>query len=174
MEQADRWLISRWSFGSVLFLASWAVLMGPMVYLRHLLSGPRLPFTAAYFGSIGLTLFFSVGVSSHSLSRCPFQESLANSHSCPVAPPDFTYSPCCHCTVDMPGMVSCELFPPGQHRIEVCFIGRSQESNELDEWMIDWGVRYFGEFGACKAMCNGCWSRIRDVFMHRPLEGFML
>ncbi|KAI9851438.1 MAG: protein transport protein sft2 [Thelocarpon superellum] len=51
-----------WTFGSVFFLASWAVLMGPIVYLKHLTSGPRLPFTAAYFGSIGLTIYFSVGL----------------------------------------------------------------------------------------------------------------
>ncbi|KAJ5946650.1 hypothetical protein N7454_003489 [Penicillium verhagenii] len=28
----------------------------------HLVSGPRLPFTAAYFGSIGLTLYFAIGL----------------------------------------------------------------------------------------------------------------
>ncbi|KAL8719896.1 MAG: hypothetical protein Q9225_003155 [Loekoesia sp. 1 TL-2023] len=49
-----------WSMGSVLFLASWAVLMGPVQYAQHLISGPRLPFTAAYFGSITLTLVFAV------------------------------------------------------------------------------------------------------------------
>ncbi|KAI4164752.1 MAG: hypothetical protein LQ342_001727 [Letrouitia transgressa] len=49
-----------WSTGSVLFLASWAVLMGPIPYIQHLLSGPRLPFTAAYFGSIILTLVFAI------------------------------------------------------------------------------------------------------------------
>jgi hypothetical protein len=32
---------------------------------KHLLSQERLPFTATYFGSIGLTLYFAVGV------RCP-------------------------------------------------------------------------------------------------------
>ncbi|KAI9752343.1 MAG: protein transport protein sft2 [Lichina confinis] len=53
-----------WSMGSMLFLASWAALMGPRVYLQHLLSGPRLPFTAAYFGSIGLTLYFAIGLKS--------------------------------------------------------------------------------------------------------------
>lgn len=37
--------------------------MGPWSYARHLVSGPRLPFTAAYFGSIGLTLYFAIGVS---------------------------------------------------------------------------------------------------------------
>jgi len=53
-----------WSVGSALFLVSWAVLMGPLVYIRHLLSGPRLPFTVAYFGSISLTLYFAVGLHS--------------------------------------------------------------------------------------------------------------
>ncbi|KAF2003338.1 SFT2-domain-containing protein [Amniculicola lignicola CBS 123094] len=53
-----------WSMGSVLFLASWSVLMGPMQYVQHLMSGPRLPFTAAYFGSIALTLYFSLGLHS--------------------------------------------------------------------------------------------------------------
>ena len=52
-----------WSVGSLLFLLSWAVLMGPLTYIRHLISGPRLPFTAAYFGSIAMTLYFAIGVS---------------------------------------------------------------------------------------------------------------
>jgi len=38
--------------------------MGPMVYARHLISGPRLPFTAAYFGAIALTIYFAVGLHS--------------------------------------------------------------------------------------------------------------
>lgn len=54
--------LHRWSFGSVLFLASWAVLMGPFTYAKHLISGPRLPFTAVYFGAIGLTLFSAMKV----------------------------------------------------------------------------------------------------------------
>lgn len=54
--------------GSALFLASFAAVMGPMAYVQHLLSGPRLPFTAAYFGSIILTIYFSMGVSHHFLS----------------------------------------------------------------------------------------------------------
>jgi len=53
-----------WSLGSALFLASWAAMMGPITYAQHLFSGPRLPFTAAYFGSIGLTLYFSLGLES--------------------------------------------------------------------------------------------------------------
>jgi len=51
-----------WTVGSMLFLASWAVLLGPWQYIQHLISGPRLPFTAAYFGSIALTLYFSLGL----------------------------------------------------------------------------------------------------------------
>lgn len=53
---------TRWSVGSVLFLLSWAVLMGPWTYAKHLVSGTRLPFTAAYFGAIALTLYFAIGV----------------------------------------------------------------------------------------------------------------
>lgn len=37
--------------------------MGPLIYAKHLVSGPRLPFTAAYFGAIAMTLYFAVGVS---------------------------------------------------------------------------------------------------------------
>lgn len=57
-------LLCRWTFGSVLFLASWAVLMGPITYTKHLVSGPRLPFTAIYFGSIFMTLFSAMSVRS--------------------------------------------------------------------------------------------------------------
>jgi len=53
-----------WSVGSLMFLASWAVLMGPVQYAVHLISGPRLPFTAAYFGSIVMTIYFAVGLHS--------------------------------------------------------------------------------------------------------------
>ncbi|KAL9086995.1 MAG: hypothetical protein Q9159_003889 [Coniocarpon cinnabarinum] len=61
-EEEDAWFAHEsWSMASVLFLASWAALMGPMAYVRHLVSGPRLPFTATYFGSIALTLYFAIG-----------------------------------------------------------------------------------------------------------------
>lgn len=49
-----------WSVGSLMFLASFAAVMGPMNYVYHLFSTPRLPFTAAYFGSITLTLVFAL------------------------------------------------------------------------------------------------------------------
>ncbi|KAJ4394436.1 protein transport protein sft2 [Gnomoniopsis smithogilvyi] len=49
-----------WTLGSALFLASFAAVMGPMAYVQHLLSGPRLPFTGAYFGSIIMTFIFAL------------------------------------------------------------------------------------------------------------------
>ncbi|KAI3554738.1 hypothetical protein CABS03_08175 [Colletotrichum abscissum] len=55
---------SRWTLGSLLFLASFAAVMGPMAYVKHLVSGQRLPFTAAYFGSLGLSMYFSLGLHS--------------------------------------------------------------------------------------------------------------
>ncbi|KAK0612944.1 Got1/Sft2-like family-domain-containing protein [Bombardia bombarda] len=59
-----RKLVVLWTLGSVLFLASFAAVMGPWAYVKHLSSGPRLPFTGAYFGSLGLTLYFSIGLRS--------------------------------------------------------------------------------------------------------------
>ncbi|ROV97654.1 hypothetical protein VSDG_04581 [Cytospora chrysosperma] len=53
-----------WTLGSTLFLMSFAAVMGPMAYAQHLFSGQRLPFTAAYFGSVVLTLYFSMGLHS--------------------------------------------------------------------------------------------------------------
>ncbi|KAK2590600.1 Protein transport protein sft2 [Conoideocrella luteorostrata] len=49
-----------WTVGSALFLASFAAVMGPMNYVYHLMSAPRLPFTTAYFGSIAMTLVFAL------------------------------------------------------------------------------------------------------------------
>jgi len=40
-----------------------SVLIGPLNHIRHLLSKERLPFTVIYFASLGLTLYFSLGVS---------------------------------------------------------------------------------------------------------------
>jgi len=59
-----RKLVILWTLGSILFLASWAAIMGPWTYVQHLASTPRLPFTGAYFGSLGLTLYFSLGLHS--------------------------------------------------------------------------------------------------------------
>ncbi|CDZ98093.1 er-to-golgi vesicle protein transport sft2 [Phaffia rhodozyma] len=53
------------TLGSFLFMMGFTILMGPMAHLKHLLSTERLPFTTAYFGSLGLTLFFAVGMKSY-------------------------------------------------------------------------------------------------------------
>ena len=50
------------STGTPLKSQSFAALQGPLPYMKHLISPPRIPFTAAYFGSLGLTLYFAVGV----------------------------------------------------------------------------------------------------------------
>lgn len=42
---------------------SFAVLVGPITHLKHLLSKERLPFSAAYITSLALTIYFSVSVS---------------------------------------------------------------------------------------------------------------
>ena len=39
-----------------------SVLVGPINHIKHLVSKDRLPFSAVYFGSLGLTLYFSLGV----------------------------------------------------------------------------------------------------------------
>ncbi|KAL2019232.1 hypothetical protein VTK56DRAFT_9959 [Thermocarpiscus australiensis] len=59
-----RKLVILWTLGSILFLSSFAAIMGPWAYLQHLASTPRLPFTAAYFGSLGLTMYFAIGLQS--------------------------------------------------------------------------------------------------------------
>lgn len=47
----------------VLFMAGFAILQGPLAHLKHIFSSERLPFTAAYFGSLVLTLIFALVVS---------------------------------------------------------------------------------------------------------------
>ncbi|KAG8740223.1 protein transport protein sft2 [Ceratobasidium sp. 414] len=53
------------TLGSILVMFGFCVLIGPMNQIKHLMSKERLPFTAAYFGSLGLTLYFSVGSPSY-------------------------------------------------------------------------------------------------------------
>ncbi|GAA5828038.1 hypothetical protein JCM5353_003159 [Sporobolomyces roseus] len=48
------------SLGSVLFMIGFAILSGPLQQLKHLFSSERLPFTAAYLGSLIFTLFFAL------------------------------------------------------------------------------------------------------------------
>jgi len=41
---------------------SFSLLWGPVNHLKHLLSAARLPFTVAYFGTMGATLYFALSV----------------------------------------------------------------------------------------------------------------
>ena len=45
-----------------------SVLIGPINHIKHLVSKERLPFSIAYLTSLGLTLYFSLGVSCSFLS----------------------------------------------------------------------------------------------------------
>lgn len=49
------------SLGSVLVMLGFSVLIGPINHIKHLVSAERLPFSLVYFGSLGLTLYFSLG-----------------------------------------------------------------------------------------------------------------
>jgi len=42
---------------------SFSLLWGPVNHLKHLFSAARLPFTVAYFGTMGATLYFALSVS---------------------------------------------------------------------------------------------------------------
>ena len=44
---------------------SFSILIGPLAHLKHLVSAERLPFSAVYFGSLGLTLYFALGPQSY-------------------------------------------------------------------------------------------------------------
>ncbi|KAI8972575.1 SFT2-domain-containing protein [Trametes punicea] len=52
------------SLGSLLVMFGFAVLIGPINHIKHLLSKERLPFSFAYLASLGLTLYFSLGARS--------------------------------------------------------------------------------------------------------------
>lgn len=45
-----------------------AVLVGPVAHFKHLISPERLPFSIAYVGSLAMTMYFAVGVSTLRLS----------------------------------------------------------------------------------------------------------
>lgn len=42
-----------------------SVLIGPVNHFKHLISKERLPFSAVYFSSLGLTLYFALAVQSY-------------------------------------------------------------------------------------------------------------
>ncbi|KAF8970601.1 ER-to-golgi vesicle protein transport Sft2 [Flammula alnicola] len=52
------------SLGSLLVMFGFSVLIGPVNHFKHLISKDRLPFSAVYFGSLGLTLYFALGLQS--------------------------------------------------------------------------------------------------------------
>ncbi|KAF5361404.1 hypothetical protein D9758_006259 [Tetrapyrgos nigripes] len=52
------------SLGSLLVMIGFSVLIGPINHLKHLVSKERLPFTFIYFSSLGLTLYFTLGLHS--------------------------------------------------------------------------------------------------------------
>lgn len=102
--------IYRWTFGSLLFISSFGAVMGPRTYVQHLTSGSRLPFTAAYFGSIALTIYFSVGVSIGLLSvRMSWSLMMSASKHC-LNPGICTHTDC------MSSMVPGQLLPYGLQR----------------------------------------------------------
>lgn len=49
------------SLGSLLFMCGFTILSGPVTHLKHIMSKERLPFSIAYFSSLGLTIYFSLG-----------------------------------------------------------------------------------------------------------------
>ncbi|KDQ54532.1 hypothetical protein JAAARDRAFT_38208 [Jaapia argillacea MUCL 33604] len=53
------------SLGSLLVMFGFSVLIGPINHIKHLLSKERLPFSAAYLSSLGLTLYFSLSLHSY-------------------------------------------------------------------------------------------------------------
>ncbi|KAI7498620.1 hypothetical protein KC357_g149 [Hortaea werneckii] len=87
---------------------------GPHGAVRHLISQERLPFTATYFGSIVLTLYFAVGVS----SSCSAQ---------------FRALSFVTVTDDLRSFA---LFPLGQSRSAVRCPVRWQQSDRVDERMM--------------------------------------
>ncbi|KLO16661.1 ER-to-golgi vesicle protein transport Sft2 [Schizopora paradoxa] len=53
------------SLGSMLVMFGFSVLIGPVNHIKHLITKERLPFTFAYFSSLGLTLYFALGAKSY-------------------------------------------------------------------------------------------------------------
>ncbi|KAJ7619540.1 ER-to-golgi vesicle protein transport Sft2 [Roridomyces roridus] len=53
------------SLGSMLVMFGFSVLVGPLNHIKHLMTAERLPFTVVYFSSLGLTLYFALGLQSY-------------------------------------------------------------------------------------------------------------
>ncbi|KDR21649.1 protein transport protein SFT2 [Zootermopsis nevadensis] len=57
-----------YTMGSLFTICSFSFLWGPLNHLQHLFSRDRLPFTAAYFGTLFATLYFALQVQSTPLT----------------------------------------------------------------------------------------------------------
>lgn len=62
-------------------ISRFSVLIGPINHVKHLVSKERLPFSLVYFGSLGLTLYSSLGVSSIWVHECPTPLTFPQAHS---------------------------------------------------------------------------------------------
>lgn len=123
--------VSRWSAGSILFLASWAALMGPTAYAAHLISGPRLPFTAVYFGSIIMTVYFAAGVSFRHVDRT------APANACSAAAFDDSDDPLRGRTAHGVGVVFDQLLPHGLFWSSVGGESGWRQNHRLDERLME-------------------------------------
>ncbi|KAG0248533.1 protein transport protein sft2 [Mortierella polycephala] len=56
------------TLGSILLMVSFALLKGPAAHIKALMTKERLPFTAAYFGSMAFVLWASLGANSYILT----------------------------------------------------------------------------------------------------------
>lgn len=53
-----------WSLGSLLFVVAFAILNGPIAYMKHMVSKDRIYFSAFFFATVITTIYFSVVVKS--------------------------------------------------------------------------------------------------------------
>lgn len=113
-----------------MFLASFAAVMGPMNYIYHLLSTPRLPFTTAYFGSITLTLVFALKVGSKLSCRFTYAD-------ISIAPQHTSYLVFCPYSACMSGVVLDQLLSYGLYWPTFCYIIRGEAGHSLDDWVED-------------------------------------
>lgn len=103
--------------------------MGPRAYVAHLTSGPRLPFTAVYLGSIAMTIYFAVGVSPEPPGGRPTKLTA-------IASFDHLDSSLFDHTTGGLGMVSSQLLSHGKHWPQVCSQSRGRPPDCLDERLI--------------------------------------
>ncbi|ORY51430.1 SFT2-domain-containing protein [Rhizoclosmatium globosum] len=60
--------VTPFTFGSLLAICSFALIKGPRAYIRDAFSKERLAWTVAYFGSLLMTLYFSLFLKSYLLT----------------------------------------------------------------------------------------------------------